>query len=68
MLKNHANTLAGLAQTHAFKGGNFHAVDIDAARYRALERIQGAQQRALACAAGADNTEYFPGGDTQADV
>ena len=68
MLENHADVLARLAQLFLAHDRHVLAIDDDLAGGRTLEHVDAADQRGLARAAEADDTEDLAALDRQVDA
>ena len=68
VLEDHADVLARLAQLFLAHGRHVLTVDDDLAGRRALEHVDAADQRGLACAAEADDTEDLAALDRQVNA
>ncbi|GFJ81588.1 hypothetical protein Phou_057680 [Phytohabitans houttuyneae] len=68
MLVDHADPLPGLAEPVFAERAQVHPVDGDRAAVRALQHVDAAQQRALAGAAAAEDSEDLPLAHGQVDA
>ena len=68
VLEDHADGAADLAQIVVGKLREILAVDDDAAARRAVEQVDAAYKRALACARATDDAEDFSGADVYGDI
>jgi hypothetical protein len=67
MLEDHADAVTGLTQLRAGQGGHVGAVHEDAAGCRPFQQVDGADQRAFAGAAAADDAEDLAAVDGKID-
>lgn len=68
VLKDHADLVPLQSQRVAGQVGNVLAVHQHPARIRTFQQVDGAQQRALAGTAGADNAEHLAAPNVQRDL